>query len=267
MTAEALDFRDECDQIAALLSAYDEDVFDRVTLFKSWTIGDVIAHLHLWNIAADLSLNAPEKFNDFITAAMQQLGTGVGHIGFQKHYFAEKSYAETFSDWKNSYSEIAQRFHKADPDHRVKWAGPDMSVRSCIIARQMEHWAHAQAVFDCLGVDRENHDRLKNVAHIGVTTFSWSFRVRGQTPPTPKPYVKLIAPSGNIWTWNDPQADNSVEGSGEEFCQVVTQCRNFADTDLRTTGNIAREWMTHAQCFAGGPEAPPPPGLRRKSDT
>jgi len=51
-----------------------------------------------------------------------------------------------------------------------------MSVRSCIIARQMETWAHAQAIFDVLGQTRTDADRLKNVAHIGVTTYSWSFK-------------------------------------------------------------------------------------------
>jgi len=56
MTPEALDFKAECDQIHALLKGRDEDVFDHVTLFKGWTIGDVMRHLHLWNIAADLSL-------------------------------------------------------------------------------------------------------------------------------------------------------------------------------------------------------------------
>lgn len=265
MTPEALDFKAECDQIRELLKNHDTSVFERITLFKNWTIGDIIRHLHLWNIGADLSLNDPADFAKFIAQAMTEMGAGGGHIGFQNSYFAGKTSQDVFIAWAEYYPEMAERFRSANPDTRVKWAGPDMSVRSSIIARQMEHWAHAQAIFDVLGVDRANEDRIKNVAHIGVTTFSWSFRVRGQTPPSPKPFVKLTAPSGVIWTWNEEQSDNRVDGSAVAFAQVVTQCRNVADTDLVMTGEIANDWMAHAQCFAGGSETPPAKGLRHKA--
>lgn len=265
LTSEAKDFKAECDQIYDLLVNRDSSVFDRITLFKNWTIGDVIRHLHLWNIAADLSLNDPAAFGNFTTEIMTKMGTGISHIDLQSAYFDGQTSAEVFDAWANYYPEMADRFHFSDPDIRVKWVGPDMSVRSSIIARQMEHWAHAQAVFDVLGVDRVNADRIKNVAHIGVTTFSWSFRVRGITPPTPKPFVKLTAPSAKIWTWNEEQADNRVEGSAVEFAQVVTQCRNVNDTGLSMTGDIAQEWMANAQCFAGGSETPPAVGTRRKA--
>ena len=264
MTPEALDFKAECEQIHALLKAQDETIFDRVTQFKDWTIGDIIAHLHLWNIGADLSLNDPSAFAAFIGGAMTQLSAGKSHAEFQTTFFKGQSSAEIFEAWSEYYPQMTERFHAADPEHRVKWAGPDMSVRSSIIARQMEHWAHAQAIFDIMGQDRINTNRIKNIAHIGVTTFSWSFKVRGKTPPAPKPYVKLTAPSGEIWTWNDPQSSNQITGLAEEFAQVVTQCRNIKDTHLITTGDIAVEWMAHAQCFAGGAENPPSPGTRYK---
>lgn len=264
MTLEALDFKAECDQIHSLLKDKKSDIFDQITLFKSWTIGDIIGHLHLWNIAADLSLNDPDGFMKFAAQAMTKLGSGASHTDLQNEYFEDQTDLDIFTAWAAYYPEMATRFKNADPEKRLKWVGPDMSTRSSIIARQMEHWAHAQAIFDVLGVDRENSDRLKNVAHIGVTTFSWSFRVRGETPPAPKPFVKLTAPSGKIWTWNDEQADNRVEGLAEEFSQIVTQCRNFGDTNLVATGPTATEWMMHAQCFAGGSETPPAEGARHK---
>lgn len=265
MTPEALDFKAECEQIHTLLKSQDAEIFSRVTQFKNWTIGNIIAHLHLWNIGADLSLNDPTAFADFIGNAMTYLGAGRSHAEFQATVFKGQSDADIFDTWADFYPDMAGRFHAADPDHRVKWAGPDMSVRSSIVARQMEHWAHAQAIFDVMGIDRNNADRIRNVAHIGVTTYSWSFRVRGKTPPAPKPYVKLTAPSGEIWTWNERQSENTIEGSAVEFSQVVTQCRNISDTNLVATGETAAEWMANAQCFAGGAETPPAQGTRFKS--
>ena len=138
-----------------------------------------------------------------------------------------------------------------------------MGVRMFTTARQMETWAHGQAIYDLMGATRAPTDRLRNIAEIGVRTYGWTFANRQQTPPGPIPYVRLSAPSGAIWEWNDPTPDNSVHGSALEFSQVVTQTRNIADTNLKVTGEPARIWMNLAQCFAGPPETPPPPGLRR----
>jgi hypothetical protein len=43
---------------------------------------------------------------------------------------------------------------------------------------------------------------------------------------------------------------------------VVTQVRNIADVRLDVHGPNAMRWMAIAQCFAGSPVDPPPPGTR-----
>ena len=53
------------------------------------------------------------------------------------------------------------------------------------------------------------------------------------------PYVCLTAPSGEIWEFGEPSTEEVVEGSASEFCQVVTQVRNIADTQIRVVGPIA----------------------------
>lgn len=257
----AQDFKTECGQIDDLLSGLSAKDFERATRFKGWTIGEIVEHLHLFNIAADKSLQGDSAFAEFATKIMPHMVKG--HQGLQRVWFGDAPKIETYHAWRNYYPDMAERFASADPEARVKWFGPDMSVRSCIIARHMEHWAHAQAIYDVLGVERVNGDQFKSVAHIGVTTYSWSFKVNGLEPTKPKPYVRLTAPSGEIWEWNEPQEDNRIEGPAESFCQVVTQCRNIADVKLTTVGETAKTWMQIAQCFAGPPETPPKPGWRK----
>ena len=126
----------------------------------------------------------------------------------------------------------------------------------------METWAHGQEIYDVLGVERVDKDRIKNIAVLGVNTFSWTFTCRGLEVPGKAPYVKLTAPSGDIWEWNEPSEENRIEGFATEFCQVVTQVRNIADTNLKLNGEVATRWMSIAQCFAGLPEEPPAPGTR-----
>ncbi len=258
----AADFREECESIDALLSTLAPDDFARATQFKGWTIGEIVEHLHLFNIAADKALESDAAFMAFAAKIMPAMAKG--HRGLQRDWFGDAPAHETYAAWRAYFSGMAERFANANPEARLKWFGPDMSARSSIIARQMEHWAHAQAIFDLLGVERTNGARLRNVAHIGVTTYSWSHKVNGLEPPRPKPHVRLTGPAGELWEWNDSQDDNRVEGTAEHFCQVVTQCRNVADVELVTVGETATRWMAIAQCFAGPKETPPAPGTRRR---
>ena len=55
-----------------------------------------------------------------------------------------------------------------------------------------------------------------------------------------------------------------IMADAEEFSQVVTQCRNIKDTNLKCYGHTASTWMTIAQCFAGVSEVPPAKGSRNK---
>ena len=116
-----------------------------------------------------------------------------------------------------------------------------------------------------MGVPRKHSDRLRHIATIGVRTYGWTFTNRNLPVPEPAPYVQLQAPSGASWEFNDSDSDHRVEGSAVEFCQVVTQVRNIADTSLALKGKNAIAWMEIAQCFAGAPQDPPAPGSRENA--
>ena len=68
--------------------------------------------------------------------------------------------------------------------------------------------------------------------------------------------VELTSPSGELWTWGPPKAENRVTGPALDFCLVATQRRHPADTDLVTEGELAAEWISIAQAFAGPPTLP-----------
>jgi len=265
---EARDFQEESDALATVLADTDDDIFTRVTQFKNWTIEDVVAHLHMWNVAALMTLQSPDKFQQFIKDIFGQFRQGKTHPEAQRVWLDDNcdgiGRRALYDAYCSYYPKLAAAYDAADPDSRVAWAGPDMSTRSKIIARQMETWSHGQEIFDILGEERAEGDRVKNIAHLGVTTYGWTFRNRKEEPPAPKPYVLLTAPSGAIWEWNEAQEDNAVKGSATQFAQVVTQTRNIDDTALEVLGETARRWMEVAQCFAGAPETPPAKGARHK---
>lgn len=261
MLEQAVDFREESEALYRLLEPLQDQDFERATQFKRWSPNAVLTHLHMWNWAAELSLGDPDGFTQFLSSIAQALSSG-SLRDFEQQWIAGRHGRALLAEWREFYLPMAQRFEQADPKQRVKWAGPDMSVRSSISARLMETWAHGQALYDLLGVERVDGDRIRNIAQLGINTFGWTFINSGLEVPAPVPCVRLEAPSGACWEWNADNESDRVEGSATEFCQVVTQTRNIADTSLRVSGPVATRWMAIAQCFAGPAQPPPAPGSR-----
>jgi len=259
---QALDYRDECHALHELLRDVDDAGFDERTQFKGWTFNDVIGHLYLFDHAAKLTLEEPAAFADFMRHIRGSASRGQSMLEFTRAWHGDSGGQALLSRWRECCEEVACLYSTADPARRVAWAGPEMSVRSCISARQMETWAHGQAMYDALGQTRIEKDRIKNIAIMGINTFAWTFANRGVEVPRVMPFVQLSSPSGAIWEWNDPSTEHRVEGTAVEFCRVVTQTRNVRDTNLRLHGETALRWMADAQCFAGPPQRPPPPGTR-----
>jgi uncharacterized protein (TIGR03084 family) len=261
---EAIDFRDESDALFALVANLAPADFGRATQFKGWTIDDIVRHLYFWNRAADLSLVDEDAFLALARQAMRDIEK-VGIRAKESALLDGLAGRPLVSAWREQYADMGERWSALDPKQRVKWVGPDMSVRSSITARHMETWAHGLAVFDLLGVEREEHDRIRNIVVLGVNTFGWTHKVHGLATPPRMPCLRLRAPSGAVWEFGEPAEDERIEGSALEFCQVVTQTRNIADTSLAVRGEIATRWMAIAQCFAGPPERAPAPGARRRA--
>jgi len=252
MLKQVEDLLEEGTELKALLDTLTPADWAKPTPFKNWTVNQVIQHLHGSDRMAVLSLNSREEFEAVakdrtkVKATMNPTQTNADLLG----------------DWWDYFQQMCEQLGNSDPKRRLAWFGPDMGVMMFTTARQMETWAHAQDIYDLLQQPRNNTDRLKNIAVIGVKTYGWTFANRKLAPPGAAPYVKLQAPSGDIWEFNEPQPDNYVEGSAVEFCHVVTQGRNIQDVNLSVVGEPATQWMDIAQCFAGPPEDPPEPGTR-----
>jgi uncharacterized protein (TIGR03084 family) len=261
---QALDFRDECDALHSALENAPAEAWAEPTQFKGWTFDDVLGHLCFFDHAAEIAARSRDEVQAVFRDIFQASTTGVSLIDYSRRWLDGCAGSALLERWRGQYQRLADIYAAFEPDHRLAWAGPDMSARSFMSARQMETWAHGQAIFDALGIDRVEHDRLRNIAVMGVNTFGWTFKVNRLEVPAVKPYVRLTSPSGALWEWHEPSATERVEGSAVEFCRVVAQTRNLVDTNLAVTGDIARQWMESAQCFAGPPEKPPAPGTRFK---
>jgi uncharacterized protein (TIGR03084 family) len=256
-----IDFRDEVDELHAFLSKLDAADWDRETGFMTWTPCDVVGHLHYFDLVSKATLDADE-FKREREALFKGMSEGLGNKEMARRRFSGLDAGALLETWRDTAHALAETMGELDPKQRLPWFGPDMGVQMFMTARLMETWAHGQEIYDLLGATRAPTDRLKHVATIGVKTFGWTFVNRKLDVPGPPPYVRLSAPSGDVWEWNEPSDEDYVRGDALDFCQVVTQGRNVADTKLEVHGPVATQWMPIAQCFAGGPVDPPRPGTR-----
>ncbi len=262
IVAAVTDLSLECKCLADLLELLPETASRTPTAFKNWSPYDVLGHLHLFDVAAKLSITNEVGMRALFTQIQESRSRGLSLVEVTANWLGHCSWDALLNRWRSTTEELQQLFLTLDAKDRLPWGGPDMSARSLVSARQMETWAHGQAIFDLCQTARQETDRIRNIVIIGINTFNWSFLNRGLPVPEAQVRLELILPSGKREVWSEAEAKNAVVGSAVEFCQVVTQTRNVVDTQLQVNGEVASEWMAIAQCFAGPPESPPRPGTR-----
>lgn len=244
------DLQAEHEALDAIVADIDEALWTTATPAEGWDVKDTILHLIQADAAASLAVNDAEGFADMKQrmlsgGGLEIFATGEGMTG-----------AEVLELWREKRAKMLAAFRSRGPKDRIPWFGPDMSTLSFATARLMETWSHGQDVADTVGRPWPATDRLRHVCHIGVTTRGWSYINRGMDVPADPVRVELTSPSGELWTWGPEDAANRLTGSAEEFALVATQRRHPSGTSLQTDGDLAAEWLSIAQAFAGPPTLP-----------
>ena len=253
----------EFDALRAVVAPLTDDDprWDLATPAEGWAVRDQISHLAYFDDAGRLAMEDPDAFARSTGELLAATGDPMDvHLVRGRAMGGD----ELLSWWDGAHSAMVRVFATADPTARVPWYGPPMGVLSFVSARLMETWAHGQDVCDALGAERVPTDRLRHVAHLGVRARPFSYVVRGREVPPGRIDVVVTGPGGDEWRLVAGDAEGggpagSVRGTALDFCLVVTQRRNIADTELVVEGAVAEDWMEVAQAFAGppGPGRPP----------
>ena len=258
------DLRAEGDQLAATVDELGPAGWTLPTPAPGWTVATQVVHLMWTDEVAVLaahsheSPDAKQAWDDVVLAAIED---PMGYVDRAAYELAELPRDEMLARWADSRSALRTALAGLPPGHKMPWFGPPMSAASMATARFMETWAHALDVYDAAGDRPAPTDRIKHVAHLGVRTRNYAYSVHQEEPPAEEFRVELTAPTGDTWTWGPEDAAQRVTGSAYDFCLLVTQRVNRADTDLVAVGDDAEHWLGIAQAFAG----PPGPG-REGSD-
>ena len=192
---------DICADLEAEHEALDEVVADldeagwrQATPAEGWDVADTIVHLIQADVAARVAVEEPERFAELRDGEVARGGleAAFGQRG-------DRGGQEILEWWREERSRMTTAFRTRGPKDRIPWFGPDMSTLSFATARLMETWSHGRDIADTVGAAWAPTDRLRHVAHIGVSTRGWSYVNRGMTPPDVPVRVELDAPSGAVW--------------------------------------------------------------------
>jgi uncharacterized protein (TIGR03084 family) len=245
------DLGDEHASLDALVAPLDDAGWATPTPAEGWDVRDEVAHLAYSEDLASTAATAPDEFAvrlERLIAALADDPAGLDHMLVGEG--RSRSGAAVLDWWRGARTRTLDALRGHDPKTRLPWIVGEMSAMSFATARLMETWAHGEDVADGLGVSRPPTERLRHIADLGVRTRPHAYRNRQMSVPESDVRVELTAPDGTTWTWGTSSTD-VVRGPALDFCRVVTQRRNPADTALEVTGATAREWIGIAQAFAG----------------
>ncbi len=258
----AAELADEHEALDAVVAGLGDEQWTTATPSPRWRVADQIAHLAYFDRAAVVAMTDPESFPAMVEEIFAAGMEGEEELDeLTLGWSRGMAPAELLTEWRSRRQALLDAAATLPDDVRVPWYGPSMSAKSFLTARLMETWAHGQDVVDAVGAERPATDRLRHVARLGVLTRSWTYLNRGEDEPAVAVRVELRAPSGELHSWGPGDAKETVTGSMEDFCLVVTQRRHLDDTELVVHGAGARDWLLKAQAFAGpATEGPAPRG-------
>ena len=110
----------EVDELSKLLRDQLESIFFQKTLFKSWTVNDVIGHLYMLDLAALKSLQNEDEFAKIYSNVSSHLDQGMSLLESQYPFLNELSGKNLFERWYGNSRKLWAAFAHADPRVRLK---------------------------------------------------------------------------------------------------------------------------------------------------
>ena len=221
-----------------LVAPLSPDVWARPSPSPGWTLAHQIHHLDVSESAALLAL----------TGHSDQVFAPTGRWPDRP---LPSDPAEVLGNWRASRVASLEVMASLDAKAPIIWGDGPMTCRSFATARLMETWAHGLDCFTTAGVKPVDTDRLRHVAHIGYRALPYAFRSQGVTPPAPVAELRLelISPSGDIWTYGEADAPQSITGTAAHWCRVATRRMPADDSDLIANRPLAHAVLTIARAY------------------
>ncbi|MCT2583764.1 TIGR03084 family metal-binding protein [Actinophytocola gossypii] len=242
------DLTAEAEAVDALVAGIDAADWARPTPAPGWTVANQIAHLAFIFRLAGTAAAAPERFAAMTAKAAENFE---GAVNGALREFDGDSPEVLLGKWRTERDTAIEALAAVPPDQVVPWLVRPLPPTVLACAGTMECFGHGQDIADALGVARERTDRLWHLAWFATLTWDFGYQSRGLTAPDVQFRYELTAPSGDLWEFGPPTAEQRITGSATDFCLLVTRRRHRDDLDVKAVGDDADAWLDLAQAYRG----------------
>jgi uncharacterized protein (TIGR03084 family) len=256
------DLAAECEALDKIVAAIDSPQWALKTPAPGWTVKHQVAHMASMFRLAGLAASDPDTFATITAGADKDFDAAV--FALLQPYLAA-SPEDLLARWRAERDGAVAALSAVPPDQMVPWVARQIPVRALACAGMMELFAHGQDIADAVGARREYTDAIGHLAWFGTRNRDFGYQVRGLTPPEADFSYELTAPSGAVWEFGPPDADQRITGPAVDFCLLVTRRRHRDDLAVRATGAQADQWLDIAQAYRGSPGPGRRPGQFREA--
>lgn len=242
------DLREEQLVLDHLVAALDPADWLRPTPAQGWDVRDSIVHLTVLDelavecVAGNYAaLERAFAYGDLDT--FNQAWVERGRV---------KPPAEVLRWWRETRERLNQAFDPLPPGIRIPWGGGPMSVRTFVMARLVECWAHGLDCFAAVGATPVDTDRLRHVCWLSYLVLPHAFQVAGRVMPADLDdlRIEVTGPGGQRWLVGVPSASQRITGDAGEWARVAVQrLRCTQARTLRAQGALAEQAMEVARAY------------------
>jgi uncharacterized protein (TIGR03084 family) len=247
----------EGEQVDQLVSGLSAPQWQLPTPAPGWTVAHQIAHLASIFSLAGLAASNPAGFRGLTERLSDDFDANVAAA--LAGYLASPP-AVLLERWRAERAAAEQALAACSPGELVPWLVRPIPPAILAAAGMMELFGHGQDIADALGVRPERTDRIGRLADFAVRTWDFGYLARGLAPPAIQFRYELTAPSGAVWEFGPPDAEQRISGPAVDFCLLVTRRRHRDDLSLTASGPEADHWLDIAQAYRGSPGPGRPPG-------
>jgi uncharacterized protein (TIGR03084 family) len=242
------DLSTEGDELDAVVAGLSAEEWDLSTPAPGWTIAHQVAHLAFIAHLARLAASDAEAFEAAAAPARKDFqGTVDAELA---EYLADPA-PVLLERWREERAAADGALAVLPGNTVVPWLVNPLPVGVLAAAGMMELFGHGQDILDALGRPRVFTDRVGHLAFFGTRTRDFGYLARGLEPPAEEFRFELTAPSGTVWSFGPPEAEQRISGPASDFCLLITRRRHRADLALQATGSQADHWLDIAQAYRG----------------
>jgi len=227
-----------------------------------WDIQDTVSHLaYTEALAAEVIEQGQARLDEEdITDLDEWTLRGVSEGRGRRHQ-------EIIEWWRFGRADVVEALSRMMATDRIAWLHGDMSARTFATTRLMETWAHGLDIkaailgrmvpLDEPPNEEEDEEpdpladtpRLRHIALLGQRTLPFAFEQAGLEFPDQGIRVEVMGPFYSAWRFGPEDTDQVIKGMAGDWCRVVVQRQDAADTGLKAVGEHAEKALEVARAY------------------